>query len=65
MSEAQVIRELKEAFDRVYGGGDCRIFFAPGRVNLIGEHIGPEAPLLLGQLPGSGGDRIFSGRSYL
>ena len=39
MSEAQVIRELKEAFDRVYGGGDCRIFFAPGRVNLIGEHI--------------------------
>ena len=39
MSEAQVIRELKEAFDRVYGGEDCRIFFAPGRVNLIGEHI--------------------------
>ena len=26
MSEAQVILELKEAFDRVYGGGDCRIF---------------------------------------
>ena len=39
MSEAQVIKELKEAFSRTYGGDDCRIFFAPGRVNLIGEHI--------------------------
>lgn len=29
--------ELRGAFRRRYGG-DCRVFFAPGRVNLIGEY---------------------------
>ncbi|HEY4552390.1 MAG TPA: galactokinase [Bacillaceae bacterium] len=33
------IQELKKEFAKVYGkGADPRIFFAPGRVNLIGEH---------------------------
>ncbi len=33
--------ELKAQFCRIYGGetGDLRVFSAPGRVNLIGEHI--------------------------
>ena len=32
--------ELKAGFVKVYGdGGDIRGYFAPGRVNLIGEHI--------------------------
>lgn len=31
---------LKKSFERVFGkGGDIRGYFAPGRVNLIGEHI--------------------------
>ena len=30
---------VKEAFSRLYGAGEApRLFFAPGRVNLIGEH---------------------------
>lgn len=29
---------LKEAFNDLYGPGEARIFRAPGRVNLIGEH---------------------------
>lgn len=34
------IEQMKEGFERVYGaGGDIRGYFAPGRVNLIGEHI--------------------------
>ena len=28
-----------EIFEKLYGKGEVRIFFAPGRVNLIGEHI--------------------------
>ena len=33
------IQELREKFNEVYGeGGDIREYFAPGRVNLIGEH---------------------------
>ncbi|EGK13289.1 galactokinase [Kroppenstedtia eburnea] len=28
----------REAFKGVYGPGEVRLFFAPGRVNLIGEH---------------------------
>ena len=31
--------QLKDEFARVYGaGGEMRVYFAPGRVNLIGEH---------------------------
>lgn len=34
------LEELKQMFAETYGyGGDIRAFFAPGRVNLIGEHI--------------------------
>ena len=33
-SAAEAISSLKEHFS-----GNCRIFFAPGRINLIGEHI--------------------------
>ena len=33
-SAAQAISSFKEHFS-----GDCRVFFAPGRINLIGEHI--------------------------
>lgn len=33
------VRELKEKFQELYGAeGDIRSYFAPGRVNLIGEH---------------------------
>lgn len=32
------VKELKEAFHAVYGQEAKRVFFAPGRVNLIGEH---------------------------
>lgn len=32
-------QELIAKFEEIYGkGGDIRVFFAPGRVNLIGEH---------------------------
>lgn len=31
-------RELKEAFANLYGAREARVFRAPGRVNLIGEH---------------------------
>lgn len=33
------LEELKVKFDELYGKGDKRYFFSPGRVNLIGEHI--------------------------
>ncbi len=33
------IKLLKEQFIRLYGEGEVRSFFSPGRVNLIGEHI--------------------------
>ncbi|RZT95503.1 galactokinase [Ancylomarina subtilis] len=33
------IKKLKEQFFNLYGKGDCKIYFAPGRVNLIGEHV--------------------------
>ena len=33
------IQELKDKFQELYGeGGSIRAYFAPGRVNLIGEH---------------------------
>lgn len=32
--------QLKDKFEEYYGkGGEIKLFFAPGRVNLIGEHI--------------------------
>ena len=32
-------QDLIAKFEQVYGaGGDIQVFFAPGRVNLIGEH---------------------------
>ncbi|WP_308600896.1 galactokinase family protein, partial [uncultured Paenibacillus sp.] len=35
------VTELKQKFIEKYGesGADIRVFHAPGRVNLIGEHI--------------------------
>lgn len=33
------IKLLKEQFIKLYGEGEVRSFFSPGRVNLIGEHI--------------------------
>lgn len=32
------IKELKQAFEEAYGHSVDRIYFSPGRVNLIGEH---------------------------
>ena len=32
-------KKLVEKFKEIFGeGGDIRVYFAPGRVNLIGEH---------------------------
>lgn len=39
MSDEKVIKELETKFKELYGEGEIRLFFAPGRVNLIGEHI--------------------------
>ncbi len=39
MEDRKVIEELKAKFRELYGEGEERVFFAPGRVNLIGEHI--------------------------
>lgn len=33
------LEKLKKDFKALYGEGDIRCFFSPGRVNLIGEHI--------------------------
>ena len=32
------VNELKLEFDKIYGPGECNVYFSPGRVNLIGEH---------------------------
>jgi galactokinase len=32
------INRLKERFRELFGGGQTRIFYSPGRVNLLGEH---------------------------
>ncbi len=34
-----MIKTLKEAFEKQFGAGEVNEYFAPGRVNLIGEHI--------------------------
>ena len=39
MSEQEkIIRNLKEQFTKIYGGDPAGVYFAPGRVNMIGEH---------------------------
>lgn len=38
--KSMTLEEMKSTFESLYGkGGDIRGYFAPGRVNLIGEHI--------------------------
>ncbi len=37
-NDTEIKELLVRKFKELYGSGDCRIFFAPGRVNLIGEH---------------------------
>lgn len=32
------VDSLKKEFEKLYGAGDCNVYFSPGRVNLIGEH---------------------------
>ena len=32
------IEELQIEFEKIYGKGECHVYFSPGRVNLIGEH---------------------------
>ena len=39
MTDQKVIEELRKTFEEKFGGSGERVFFAPGRVNLIGEHI--------------------------
>lgn len=39
MNDEKVLQDLKTKFTELYGEGETRTFFAPGRVNLIGEHI--------------------------
>ncbi|MCR4908126.1 MAG: galactokinase [Lachnospiraceae bacterium] len=38
MTGNEILEMLKERFAAMSGSGEVRIFFAPGRVNLIGEH---------------------------
>lgn len=39
LNEKAIVKELKDAFGEHFGGPASHVFFAPGRVNLIGEHI--------------------------
>lgn len=38
MQEKEILQNLQEKFAEIYGAGDVALYFAPGRVNLIGEH---------------------------
>lgn len=38
MNEKEIIKTMGDRFSQLYGEGEQNIFFAPGRVNLIGEH---------------------------
>ena len=39
MQNDKIVKELLEKFEELYGKGDAvSVYFAPGRVNLIGEH---------------------------
>ena len=33
-----MVEKLREQFQKVFGEGECCVYFAPGRVNMIGEH---------------------------
>ena len=37
-NNSEIKSMLTEKFNELFGSHECRIFFAPGRVNLIGEH---------------------------
>lgn len=38
MQEKEILQNLQDKFAEIYGAGDVALYFAPGRVNLIGEH---------------------------
>lgn len=38
-SRAELLAALAERFRAEFGGGPCRTFFAPGRINLVGAHL--------------------------
>ena len=38
MQEKEILQNLRGKFSELYGDGDAALYFAPGRVNLIGEH---------------------------
>lgn len=37
-TEEEILERLKKVFAETFGEGEIRLFFAPGRVNMIGEH---------------------------
>ena len=37
-TEEEILEQLKKVFAETFGEGEIRLFFAPGRVNMIGEH---------------------------
>ena len=39
MHNQEIINKLGPAFAKVFGSGETACFFAPGRANLIGEHV--------------------------
>ena len=39
MHNQEIINKLGPAFAKVFGNGETACFFAPGRANLIGEHV--------------------------
>lgn len=39
MNNQKIINKLGPAFAKVFGSGETACFFAPGRANLIGEHV--------------------------
>ncbi len=51
MEEPFSIAALRRRFAQAYEGGECRVFFAPGRVDLIGGHVdyhgGPVIPVAI------------------
>ena len=38
MNEKEILTTMQEKFTALYGGGEGAAYFAPGRVNMIGEH---------------------------